>query len=122
MIYHTKRSVQELLIESSILVTDYSSVQFDFAYLFKPILYYQFDYDEHYGKHHQKGYYDERMLGFGPVSVEKNELIYNLLMMIDDPEKQKIYIERAKKTFKYIDSNNRKRVFDELKNIKKHHY
>lgn len=35
--------VQFLLKQSSMLVTDYSSVAFDFAFLHKPVVYYQFD-------------------------------------------------------------------------------
>src|SRR5690625_7616387 len=35
--------VQDLLKESSMMITDYSSVAFDFSFLNKPIIYYQFD-------------------------------------------------------------------------------
>lgn len=35
--------VQTLLLESTLLVTDYSSVFFDFAFMGKPQIYYQFD-------------------------------------------------------------------------------
>lgn len=122
LIFKTNKTVQELLIESSMLITDYSSVQFDFAYLYKPVLYYQFDYDEHYGMHHKKGYFDEKKCGFGPVALTKKILIRNLLEIIDNPEKQDKYTLRAQQTFRFIDSNNCQRVFDELKNIKKHYY
>ena len=35
--------VQHLLKESAMLVTDYSSVGFDFSFLHRPVAYYQFD-------------------------------------------------------------------------------
>ena len=35
--------IQDLLVKSSVLVTDFSSVYFDFAYMKKPVAYYQFD-------------------------------------------------------------------------------
>jgi len=35
--------VQHLIKESAVMVTDYSSVAFDFAFLRKPVVYYQFD-------------------------------------------------------------------------------
>ena len=35
--------VQHLIKESAVMVTDYSSVAFDFAFLHKPVVYYQFD-------------------------------------------------------------------------------
>lgn len=37
------RTVQELLIEHSLLITDYSSVSFDFTLMDKPVIYYHFD-------------------------------------------------------------------------------
>lgn len=50
--------VQQLLKESALLITDYSSVFFDFAYMHKPVIFFQFDYDEFHQKHYQKGYFD----------------------------------------------------------------
>ncbi|OAT81593.1 hypothetical protein A6P54_12525 [Bacillus sp. MKU004] len=42
--------VQKLLKESAIMITDYSSVGFDFSFLNKPIIYYQFDRNRFIGK------------------------------------------------------------------------
>ena len=42
----TEKSIQELLRECKYLITDYSSVAFDFAYMKKPLQYFQFDYEE----------------------------------------------------------------------------
>lgn len=42
--------VQHLLKESALMVTDYSSVGFDFSFLHKPIVYYQFDRERFIGK------------------------------------------------------------------------
>ncbi len=64
--------VQTLLKESSLLVTDYSSVYFDFAYLGKPILYYQFDQQRFLSEHYSKGYFDEG--SFGKVAVDYETL------------------------------------------------
>ena len=47
--------VQDLLMESSFLVTDYSSVYFDFAYMGKPLLYLPFDEDKFYKTQYKKG-------------------------------------------------------------------
>jgi len=43
IVQHGEQSVQHLLKESAVLITDYSSVGFDFSFLSKPVLYYQFD-------------------------------------------------------------------------------
>lgn len=50
-------SVQELLIDCDAMITDYSSVFFDVAYMNKPLCYFQFDYDEFYSKHYRPGYF-----------------------------------------------------------------
>ena len=38
---------QDLFAKASLLITDYSSIFFDFGYLQKPIIYTQFDYEEY---------------------------------------------------------------------------
>ena len=64
--------VQTLLKESAVLITDYSSVYFDFAYLEKPILFYRFDEERFFGEHYKKGYFDEKT--FGLVACDEKEL------------------------------------------------
>ncbi|EAK4926146.1 capsular biosynthesis protein, partial [Campylobacter jejuni] len=52
-------SMQKLFCESSLMITDYSSVAFEMAVLKKPVIYYQFDKDEFFAKHTvQKKYFD----------------------------------------------------------------
>lgn len=53
--------VQTLLMESALLITDFSSIQFDFAYMLKPEIYYQFDEARYWGTHHDRGYFDYRV-------------------------------------------------------------
>src|SRR5699024_12180579 len=38
-----ERNVQDLLIENQLMITDYSSVSFDFNYMSKPFIFYHFD-------------------------------------------------------------------------------
>lgn len=66
--------VQELLIESALLITDYSSVQYDFAFMNKPIILYQFDRDRFYKEHYSKKFYNGHDI-FGPITQTKQELI-----------------------------------------------
>ncbi|OIK55880.1 CDP-glycerol glycerophosphotransferase family protein, partial [Oenococcus oeni] len=63
----TDYDVQDLLRQSSLLVTDYSSVHFDFAYMNKPLIYFQFDQNDFQKSHYKKGYFDFYHDGFGPV-------------------------------------------------------
>lgn len=84
--FHTKSSrvilasaathdVQQLLLDCALLITDYSSVFFDVAYLEKPELFYQFDEEEFRQYHYQKGYFDYRRDGFGPVCTGEAALL-----------------------------------------------
>ena len=62
--------VQALYGQCALLVTDYSSVAFNTAYLDRPAVYFQFDREEmlrgaHVGR---QGYFDYERDGFGPVA------------------------------------------------------
>lgn len=64
--------VQELYARCALLVTDYSSVVFNTAYLDRPAVYFQFDREEMLGGAHvgRRGYFDYERDGFGPVATE----------------------------------------------------
>ncbi|EGJ2114362.1 capsular biosynthesis protein, partial [Campylobacter jejuni] len=65
-------SMQKLFCESSLMITDYSSVAFEMAVLKKPVIYYQFDKDEFFAKHTvQKKYFDYKKDKFGKVFTNK---------------------------------------------------
>lgn len=57
-----QEDVRDLLMKASILITDYSSVAWDFLYMKKPVVFYQFDLEQ-YNKEHG-GFFDlKRELG-----------------------------------------------------------
>lgn len=66
----------EIFAESELLITDYSSIAFDFSQLYKPVIYYQFDEDTFWAGEHNytKGYFDYRRDGFGEVVNTYEEL------------------------------------------------
>ena len=105
---------ESILNKASLMVTDYSSVAFDFGYLRKPIIYCQFDIEE-WTKHHfyEKGYFDYFENGFGPVVVEKDDIVDAILNALDnDCALDDFYRKRADDFFSFNDKNNCKRVFD----------
>lgn len=107
--------VQKLLMDCALLVTDYSSVFFDAAFLKKPILYYQFDEEEFCRYHYKKGYFDFRRDGFGPVCTTEEELISQLRRCFENnlavmPE----YEKRMDAFFALHDGENCKRTFDAI--------
>jgi glycosyltransferase involved in cell wall biosynthesis len=61
--------VQGLYARCALLVTDYSSVAFNTAYLDRPVVYFQFDRELMLGGAHigREGYFDYHRDGFGPV-------------------------------------------------------
>lgn len=67
--------VQQLLMESAALITDYSSIFFDFAYMNKPLAYYQFDYEKFRKGQYQEGYFSYSEDGFGPVLYAENDVV-----------------------------------------------
>ena len=102
--------IQELLKESSLLITDYSSVYMDFAYMKKSTIYYQFDYDEYRNKQYQDGYFNYLKDGFGPVCNDEDTVVKNIISFYQDGCQTK-YIDRMNKFFELYDENNCERIF-----------
>ena len=112
--------MQQLLMESSCLITDYSSIFFDFAYMRKPLLYYQFDEEIYRKMHYQQGYFDYDINGFGPVKRQLAELINELDRICNNEFAiDKKYKDRINSFFEFNDSNNCLRTFLMINELKK---
>jgi CDP-glycerol glycerophosphotransferase (TagB/SpsB family) len=105
--------------EGSLLVTDYSSVAFDFAYLRKPVVHSQFDYKEAFSNHiYEEGYFDYKEDGFGPVCEDIDSTVNNIIKILENNCKlEKIYRDRIDRFFEYNDKNNCKRVYESIKSL-----
>ena len=111
-----KCDYQNLLLKSSVLITDYSNLSFDFAYLKKPIIYVQFDYEE-YKKKFPKDYFNYIINGFGPVCYNYDCTINKIISKLEDGcylEKQ--YLKRIQEFFKFNDGKNCERLLFNLLN------
>lgn len=107
--------VQSLLKESMLLITDFSSVFFDFAYMHKPTLYYQFDEDEYRAHHYARGYFDYRRDGFGEVVTEETALLGLLeRYLADGCRMQPEYQHRIEGFFPLHDEKNCERIYREV--------
>jgi CDP-glycerol glycerophosphotransferase len=114
----TKYDLQQLLKESSLLVTDYSSVFFDFAYMKKPLMYFQFDKEDFYNRQYEQGYFDYEKHGFGPVYYKLDNLIEGIDYYIQkDFSMDKEYKKRSNVFFPLYDKSNCKRNFNAIKQI-----
>lgn len=102
--------VQDLLKESSIMITDYSSVAFDFSFLHKPILYYQFDRDRYIGK--QGSHLDLDADLPGDIIYEEDEIIQHVIDYAQQDFKMTHENKlKADKFLKYRDGHSSERIF-----------
>lgn len=110
--------VQKLLIESKLLITDYSSVFFDFSYMNKPLIYFQFDYQEYRGNHFKEGFFSYERDGFGPVLQSEDKVIEEIEKNIkNDFEVERKYQENRKKFFTLSHGKNCERLYQCIKNM-----
>ena len=107
---------QTLFNNGSLLITDYSSVAFDFSYLHKPVIYYQYGTDYHFDL--KDSYFDYETMGFGEVVKSEEKLVDLIIDYIENdcPIKEE-YSKRIDEFFLYNDKNNCKRVYDAIKKI-----
>ncbi|MBM7000826.1 CDP-glycerol glycerophosphotransferase family protein [bacterium] len=112
---------QDVYAESSLLVTDYSSTVFDFAYMRKPVLYFQFDKDKFFSGEHTytKGYFDYIDDGFGEVETTPDGIKERIIEYIASGcELKDKYRSRIDKFYAFDDRNNSERVYNKIINLK----
>ena len=107
--------VQDAVARSALLITDYSSMAFNFAYLGRPTCYFQFDKAE-YDASHTEGpaYYDYDRDGFGPVVKDVDQLLAALERLSADPAEAERYRALTRRTFPVRDGANSARVYEAI--------
>lgn len=114
-------SYRDTFAKSDLVLTDYSSVVFDFAYLRKPILYYQGDRDSFFSGEHTyvQGYFDYERDGFGEITYTLEETVDQLISYMEDgcALKDK-YRSRMDQFFAFNDRKCCKRTYKKIRNIK----
>ena len=109
------KKYQEIFNESAILVTDYSSIFFDFAYLKKPVIYYHYGDDFHFES--DEGYFKYDTMGFGSVVESVDDLIERIIEYIDNgAEMEDVYKRRVDEFFQFHDRDNSRRCYDAILN------
>lgn len=110
--------VQYLLKSAALLITDYSSVAFDFAYMKKPIIYYQFDESLYYKKHYERGYFDYDKMGFGRKVNDVSDLLFEIKKIINNGfDVDEKYLKHIDEFFVYRDNKNCERVYKCIEKI-----
>ena len=96
--------INELYIISDILVTDYSSVFFDYANLKRPILFYMYDLQEY--KNNIRDFYIDLKELPGPIVENEKELIKNIRKIDNIFEEYKEIYKNFNEKYNYLDNEN----------------
>ena len=108
-------SIQDVFLDTAALITDYSSVAFELAYLKRPVVYYQFDEDELFQGGHftEKGYFDYRKHGFGPVCTNEQGVLRAVASILATGCAPAMpYAQRMREFFAFRDGRCCERVFE----------
>ena len=105
-------SYEKILTESSLMVTDYSGVQFDFAYMKKPLVYF---HPDELPAHYDDGGFFYDTMGFGEICTTSPMLVDTLCEYMENGCRMKPeYIARVDDFYHYDDHNNCQRIYDEI--------
>ncbi|CAM4289172.1 CDP-glycerol glycerophosphotransferase family protein [Lacicoccus alkaliphilus] len=103
--------IKDEVIDADMLLTDYTSVSWDFLYQNKPIIFYMFDQDI---LEEKRGTYldlDEDLYGY---KAGNTEAVINSLERIVTGENKNPWYEKAEYYFDYFDQDNCRRLADEV--------
>ena len=96
--------INELYLVSDIIMTDYSSVFFDFANLKRPMLFYMYDFDDY--QNNLRDFYISLDELPGPISKTQDELENNLKNIDSIFKDYKGKYEKFNKKYNYLDDGN----------------
>lgn len=112
--------VQELFARSAVMVTDYSSMAFNAAYIDRPLVYFQFDADRVQGGEHlgRRGYFEYERDGFGPVTRTLPEAVRAITDVLrSGREPSALYQARIDAAFPARDGRCCERVTEEIERL-----
>ncbi len=102
--------INDLYIISDLLITDYSSVFFDYAILERPIIFYMYDYDNY--KNNLRDFYIDLKELPGPIVKDEKDLI--TLIKEKNNKYKNMYSSFNKKFNPYEDGKSTQRVVKEI--------
>ena len=110
--------IRALIKESKLFITDFSSLAFDFGYMKKPVIYFQYDEEDYFKRHYIKGYFDYRRDGFGPVCNNFNSLLKCLMnYMENNCSIEEQYLDKIDRFFPLNDDKNSERIFNSISKL-----
>lgn len=121
--YNKYSSIEDLYLISDILITDYSSVMFDYTLLDKPMIFFTYDMEDYCDK--IRGLYvDFGKEAPGPICMTTEEVIDTIKNIDEEMEKCKKSVDAFKKKFlTYESGNSTEQVVEQaIKTSKARHY
>lgn len=108
---------EKLLTEASLMVTDYSGIQFDFAYMRKPVLYF---HPPKLPPHYVEGGFFYDTMGFGEICTETEQLVDTLIGYLQQGcALKEFYRARQDAFFAFDDHENCRRIFEDAMKYQK---
>ena len=109
------KSLNTLLFVTDLLISDYSSIIYEFSTLKRPMLFYAYDLEQ-FEKEGRGFYWDYEQYVPGPVVTTTKEVEQNIKILLDDEKKgYKRQLEQFyKDTFYYRDNNASGRIYELL--------
>jgi CDP-glycerol glycerophosphotransferase (TagB/SpsB family) len=117
---YADNDIQEVITSAKVVVTDFSSIVFDAAYIGRPIVYYQFDQAEAFGGAHtvRQGYFSYEEDGFGPVVQDEAgavKAVEEIARAGWEPSAE--YAARMARTFPARDDGSSARVVEAIRGL-----
>ena len=106
---------EKLIVKSSLLITDYLDLFFDFAYLRKPVIYNNFIIKNYRNIPNRESNFDCKKFGFGSICSNIQCIIKEIIFELKNKCKlRKKYFHKIEKYFAYFDENNSQRLFEKI--------
>ncbi|MBP1326088.1 hypothetical protein JOF28_001320 [Leucobacter exalbidus] len=94
---------------ADLMITDYSGVQFDFAQMLKPVIYY---HHSSIPPHYEQSSFDYSVHGFGPIATDEEALVDEVLVQLERGiAMEQEYEAKAHNFFTHIDQENSHRIY-----------
>ena len=102
---------EDMLTSAKIMITDYSGVQYDFAYMKKPIIYY---HTPLLPPSYNDGVMNYKTMGFGNIVSNEDELVSEIEKLLDNDGKiDKKFEKRIDSFFLFNDFKSSERIYNE---------
>ncbi|MEN8123382.1 MAG: CDP-glycerol glycerophosphotransferase family protein, partial [Bacteroidota bacterium] len=113
LVFYEENDIYNSLGAFDMLITDYSSIYFDYLLLNRPVIFTPFDYDE-YVKKDREFYYKYDEVTPGPKARNWDDVVKYVSMFFDNPDEYNDFRKAiADKFHFYKDSDSSERVYKE---------